>query len=101
MKTILVCYVNSLGKSKEDVSKLKKYPFNTNNDVKVGDVIRSQEYDAFLKVVRVLDKLYSYHNTTTGELSNEFTSTYQWEIRELEIREENSEVIYGKIVKLD
>jgi len=98
MKTILVVYTNKTNLSKKEISSLKKYAFNTPSEVSVGDLIESSEYTTSMLVVKVLDKAYDYFNSATGELSSEFNSTAQWNIRTLVIREEEEEVIYGKLV---
>jgi hypothetical protein len=95
MKTILVIYTNSKLESKKDIAKNKRYSFNTESDVKEGDLIKTQEYSTNLQVVKVLPEAFKYYNASTGELSNEFKSTLDWEIRRLEIREEDEEIIFG------
>ena len=98
MKTVLVVYRNE----KADLSKIrrmKRYAFNSSSELKEGDMIESKDYDTNMQVVKVLDRNYKYYNAQTGELSDEFNSTAQWEIRELAIREESEEIVYGKIIK--
>jgi hypothetical protein len=77
---------------------LKKYAFNTSDEVVVNNTITSTKYNTAMQVVRVLDNAYKYYNPSTGELSNEYTSTMQWEIKTLAIREEDDSIVYGKIV---
>lgn len=98
MKTILVCYT-SKKLVKGDVHKYKKYAFNSKSDIKEGDLIDSPNYDTQMRVVKVLDKSFTYYNASTGELNDDFNSTSQWEIRELIIREDTEDVVYGNIVK--
>jgi len=98
MITILVVYSDRTLK-KSEIAKAKKYAFNTDAPLKVGDMIKSNSYNNAMQVVRLLDKCFKFYNGTTGKLSNEFDSTNQWEIRELIIREENDDVIYGQIIK--
>jgi hypothetical protein len=98
MKTILVVYTNKANLSKKEISGLKKYSFNTASNVSVGDLIDSTEYTTYMLVIKVLEKSYLYFNAATGELSDEFNSTAQWNIRTIVIREEEEDVIYGKIV---
>lgn len=100
MKTILVVYTNK-NVSKKEIGRMKKYSFNTSSEVKEGDIIETKEYDTSLQIVKVLDKAYKYYNASTGELSDSFNSTSQWEIRTLEIRDEEEEIIYGKLIKKD
>jgi hypothetical protein len=95
MKTILVVYSNK-AVSKSDISRMKKYSFNTSSELKEGDIIETKEYETNLVVVKILDRAYIYYNGSTGELSDTFNSTSQWTIRTLEIRDEEEEIIYGK-----
>lgn len=99
MKTILVVYTNNKVESQVAIGRMKKYSFNTESEVSVGDLIESTEYKDKMQVVKVLDKSFTYYNSANGNLSNEFTSSSQWEIRTLELRESKSEIVYGKILK--
>ena len=85
MKTILVVYSDKKNLTPVEMMRLKRYSFNCSAAVEVGDILESSEYDTPMVVVKVLDKEYKYFNRTTGELSNDFNSTSQWEIRELVI----------------
>jgi hypothetical protein len=96
MKSIIVIYSNTKI-AQGAVNKYKRYVFNTDSDVQVGDMITSKEYTTKLQVVEVLDKSYKYYNQATGELSNEFNSTQQWLTKSLVIREDNQDVVYGTI----
>ena len=98
MKTVLVIYTDRVGLSKTEVARTKKYAFNTSSEFEIGDIIESQNYDTNMMVVKVLESSFTYFNAATGELSNDFTSTAQWTIRELVIREDEEEVVYGRIV---
>lgn len=97
MKTIFVVFSNTV-LSSDQIVKSKKYCFNTDSDLKVGDMIKSNTYDSSLLVVRVLDKNFKYYNSSNGELSDEISSTLQNEIKTLVIREEESNVVYGRLV---
>lgn len=99
MKTILVIYTNTKITSKKEIGKMKKYSFNTESEVKEGDMIKTKEYDTNLQVVKVLETSYKYYNSSTGEMSDQFNSSLQWEIRTLVIREEEEDVIYGQKIK--
>lgn len=99
MKTILVIYTNTKILSKKEIGKMKKYSFNTESEVKEGDMIKTKEYDTNLQVVKVLETSYKYYNSSTGEMSDQFNSSLQWEIRTLMIREEEEDVIYGQKIK--
>lgn len=98
MKTILVIYTNTVITTAKDLRSKKKYSFNTESSVKVGDLIQSQSYGTNMQIVKVLDKLFKYYNSNTGELSDEFTSTMQNESAILVIRENNDDVVYGSII---
>ena len=99
MKTIIVVYTNTKITKKAEIAKLKRYSFNTSSDVKEGDLISTSSYNTCIQVVKVLEKDHKYYNTSTGELSNEYTSTTQWEIKELVIREDAEDVVYGSLVQ--
>lgn len=92
MKTILVSY------GKTASYKKKKYAFNTKSELKVGDLINSPNYDSVMLVEVILEKAYNYCNLQTGELTDEIKSTECVKIRELVMREEKSDVVYGNIV---
>jgi hypothetical protein len=99
MKTVLVVYTDNF-LSKSAVARAKKYCFNTESDLREGDMIKSKDYTTSMQVVKVLDKSYKYFNGATGELSDEFNSTAQWEIKTLVIKEENNDVVYGSLTRL-
>jgi len=82
MKTILVVYSNE---RVSDDTKLKRYAFNTEADVEVGDVLKTNSYDTLLNVVRVLDEAFKYYNAATGKLSNTFDSTKMYDIKKLNV----------------
>lgn len=99
MKTILVVYTNKITPlSIKEIAGLKKYAFNSASELEFGDIISSPEYSTNMVVIKVLDNSFKYYNSATGELSNEFTSTLQWEVRTLCIRTEEETVIYGKLL---
>lgn len=99
MKTVLVIYTNKKLTSKAEIGRNKRYAFNTKDQLSVGDMIESSSYNTKMQVVKVLDECYKYYNGTTGKLSQKFSSTNQWEIRNLAIREDEDDTIYAK--KLD
>jgi len=98
MKTLLVIYTNDRVLDSEKIAKTKKYSFNSESNLQVDDLIKSSKYDSLIQVTKVFDKSYKYYNVQTGEMSNEHTSTLQYEIKELIIREEEANVVYGTIV---
>ena len=98
MKTIIVIYTNNRINSSKEVNSKPKYSFNTNSDLKVGDIIKSSQYSSNMQVVSVLDKCYKYVNCKTGDLSMECNSTNCFAIRELVIQDEEENKIYGTLV---
>lgn len=96
MKTILVIYSNT--KVTEE-NYAKRYVFKTSDEVKEGDRIKSPKYDTPMQVTKVLDREYKYFNKVTGDLSDEFNNSNQFEIRELKIVEENSNLITATKIK--
>lgn len=99
MKTIFVVFSNTK-LSKEQIRRIKKYSFNTKSDVKEGDIIQTSKYDTNLQVVNVLDKSYKYYNAFTGDLNDVLISSSQHEIVQLELRNDDNEIVYGKIVEI-
>ena len=64
----------------------KKYAYNTESKVAVGDVLVSPDYsNCKMTVVDVLDESYKYVNPDTGELSNKMTSLSQNFVRTLKV----------------
>lgn len=82
MKTVLVIYTDTKV-DKPDYT--KRYAFNANDDIKEGDMLSSPQYTTTMQVVKVLGRAFKYFNRATGDLSDEYTSTNQFEIRELKI----------------
>lgn len=82
MKTILVVYSNV---KVDEYTKLKRYAFNTESDVEIGDVLKSSSYDTNIVVVKVLDEAFKYYNAATGKLSNNFDSTRMYDIKKLNV----------------
>lgn len=98
MKTILIVYSNKKDLTTVEMMRLKRYSFNCETEVKVGDILKSDEYDTDMVVVKVLDKNYKYFNGSNGELSDNFNSTSQWEIRDLIIQDEKeSNTVYATL----
>ena len=63
----------------------KKYAYNTDSKVAIGDVLVSPEYDNKMTVIDILENCYKYVNPDTGELSNKMTSLSQNLIRTLKV----------------
>ena len=87
MKTILVVFCD--GNKTE-----KRYAYNTSSDVTVGDYLLSKDYGSKFRVAKVLEESFTYYNSQTGEMSNKFTSTMQKEIKQLEVRNEETDIVY-------
>lgn len=100
MKTILVVYLqNKVTVSQANDRKMKKYCFKTEDDLKVGDIIKSREYSTDMLVTDVIDKEYSFYNSATGCLSTEVNSTGCYPIKTLCIREDDESVVYAEKVE--
>lgn len=99
MKTIIVVYTNKESLSDKEIRMARKYAFNTESDVSVGDRIESSDYNTNILVVRILKRSYKYYNQNTGRLSiytNKYMSTAQNEIVKIVISESKDEnVVYG------
>lgn len=64
----------------------KKYAYNTESKVVVGDILVSPDYsNSKMTVVDVLDESYKYVNPDTGELSNKRTSLNQNFVKTLKV----------------
>ena len=97
MKTIFVVYTEQkLDLNDSATKKIKKYAFNTEEDLKEGDMLKSPNYDTPMMVVRVLDTSFKYYSHVTGELFDEINSTHCYDIRTLVIRTDDSNVVYAQ-----
>ncbi len=99
MNAIIVIYTNEKVLTDKLKGSSKHYSFNTESDLKVGDIIKSPSYTTNMMIIKVFDEAFTYLNNVTGELSNNYNSVNQREIRTLVIREDEKEVIYGSLVK--
>lgn len=64
----------------------KKYAYNTDSKVAIGDILVSPYYsNSKMTVIDVLDESYKYVNPDTGELSNKMTSLNQNLIKTLKV----------------
>lgn len=95
MKTIFVVYTDEKNFNVK-ACKVKKYAFNTENDVKVGDILKSSTYDTNMVVTDVLDKAYKYYNNTTGELSDVLNSTALRSIKTMDITDKAVDVVIAR-----
>lgn len=98
MKTIIIVYTNTKLTEKE-IGNIKKYCFNTEADLKEGDILKSPDYSTGIQVVKVLDKPYVYYNQTTGDLSNDFISTQQWKLKTLVLGDKDGMTVHATLVK--
>lgn len=98
MKTVIVVFTGARIDSLKSIGSMKKYSFNTDADLSVGDMIKSAIYTTTIQVVAVLDKSFKYYNALTGDLSDDYTSTNQWLVRTLVIGKEDADVVYGTII---
>lgn len=94
MKTIIVVYSDT---KVPNNCRLKKYAFNTKKEINKGDTISSPNYTTKMQVVDVLEESFKYYNVLTGDLSNEFNSTNQYEIREL-VFTDSENIVIGTLV---
>lgn len=100
MNTIIVIFTHIMLVNAKEIRLAKAYSFNTNSEVQVGDMLKSQSYNTNMQVIKVLPKAYVYYNASTGKLSNTYNSTQQKEIATLELRDDCSNIIYAcKITK--
>jgi len=98
-KTILVVFTDRKILQKAEIAKMKKYSFNTEADLKVGDMLSSSAYSTNLQVVRVTESAFKYFNATNGEMSNTFNSSNQSEIKNLIIRQDDEDTVYASVIE--
>jgi len=87
LRTIMVVYSDTAVDAKKATT-MKKYAFNTIEDVKVGDRIASDAYDTGMVIVEVLEDGFRYYNFVTGELTNVMNNTKLGMIRTIKILDE-------------
>ena len=63
----------------------KKYAYNTDSKVAIGDILIFPMSMSRATVIDVLDESYKYVNSDTGELSNKMTSLNQSLIKNLKV----------------
>ncbi len=98
-RTIFVVYTNGTSKGVITNRCLKRYAFNTESEVSVGDIIESKDYESRMVVVKVLTREYKYYDRITGVLSNKLTSTGMYDIKDIKIVEnvDSEMVVASKI----
>lgn len=96
MKTFLVIFSNEyLSKEQINNCKSKKYCFRTENEIAVGDILKSEHYTTNMIVTDILDTDYKYYNIQSGELTNSINSTKCYPIRIIVLREDDESVVYA------
>lgn len=71
MKTIRAIFT----REKQDQPRGRAYSFNTELDVKVGDLLQSPDYQGkLLQVIGIEDEVYSHFSFRTGELKKAMES---------------------------
>ena len=94
MQTIFVVYGHTQVDHANN-TKAKKYAFVTKETLAIGDIIACDKYSTKMLVTDILKEEFKYYNNTTGEVSNTITSTSQYPIKELRLKENTtSEVLY-------
>lgn len=99
-KTILVVFMSDAN-NEVTVKKKKKYSFNTDADLKVGDILYVPNYGKNVFVSMIADKAFKYYNISTGELTNEINSSNIFPIRTLSITDfpqESEEFVQAKVI---
>lgn len=103
-KTILVIYISKAVYGErtqltdKEIRYNKKYSFNTDSEVKEGDVLKSDSYKDNMLVTTVLDKSFNYYNSTTGELRDNINSSMCNKIVELVIIDKKKENVVEAII---
>ena len=103
-KTILVVYISKAvyGERTEltdkEIRGNKKYSFNTDSEVKEGDVLKSDSYKDNMLITTVLDKSFNYYNSSTGELRDDINSSMCNKIVELVIIDKKKENVVEAII---
>ena len=69
MKTFLAVFTKEKLPDKE-AAQLKHYTFNTEKDIKIGDLIQSDRYNTPIQVFSIFDESKKFVNVVTGELSD-------------------------------
>lgn len=62
MKTIKVIFADKNTDEFKSIEDSRKYAFNTNLDLKIGDIVVGYNYNTSMKVVEILDDIYTYCN---------------------------------------
>lgn len=97
MKTIIVVYSNS--EVNIEKTTLKRYPFITHDNFKVGDRIRSNAYNTDMVVVKLLKTSYKFYHGDSGKLTNTYNNTRLYKVRNLVLRTDADNTIYASRVE--
>ena len=103
-KTILVVYISKAVYGErtdftdKEIRGMKKYTFNTESDVKEGDLLKSDSYKDNMFVVTVIDKSFNYYNSSTGEFRDDINSSMCNKIAELVIIDKKKEDVIEAII---
>lgn len=87
MKTFYVLFVNEPVTDPITIKTSKRYSFNSQGELKVGDIIESSTYKRKLQVIEELPESFKYFNFASGELKNELNDSKDAAIKELVIGE--------------
>lgn len=101
MKTILVIFTKDVNRSIKvaNNSKDKKYCYITEDDIIVGDILKSPNYTSYLLVTDVIDHAYKYYNSNNGNLTDEIDSANCYPIKEIKLNKYEDVVIASKVNK--
>lgn len=95
-RTVFVVYTT---KSVAETGYMKRYTFNVEGEVKVGDLLKSASYESPMRVVEILDTSFLYFNRVTGELSDTLKNSNSFKIRDLKIVTDNYETIIARKIE--
>lgn len=101
MKTILVVYTNNrpISVKQANDEELTKYCFRTEDNIEVGNVVKSRSYSSTMLVTDVIDEDFKYYNASSGKLTKEPDSTRCYPIKTLKLREEEELTVYGTVIQ--
>lgn len=85
MKTFDVLFVDEPVVDLKVALAMKKYCFNSEDDIKVGDIIKCPAYKRNLQVIEELPKSYLYFNFVSGILKNKIDHPKDAAIKELKL----------------
>lgn len=99
MKTILVVFTKDTTYSVDSANKAKskKYCYLTEDEISVGDLLKSSNYTSYLLVTDVIEHAYKYYNTVTGSLTDEINSASCYPIKKIKLAKEDDCIIAHKI----